>query len=369
MRIAFDHQIFYLQSYGGISRYYTRLAEELFLKGEDVGIFAPLNRNHYIRHCLPSIVHGISLESYPSKAMRLIQLSNRLLAKRAIKSWQPQVVHETYYASSGSAPKNCATVVTVYDMIHELFAEQFPTFDEITAWKRKAIKRANHVICISETTRRDLLNLFDICEEKVSTVHLGFDSFTYEPELINCKIYSDQKPYLLYVGNRTGYKNFSGLLYALASSKNLVTDFNLIAFGGGKFSPQEINLVSTLGFQSGQVRHMEGDDQILGCLYEQAAAFVYPSLYEGFGLPPLEAMAHHCPVISSNTSSMPEVIGDAGEFFDPNSTENIAKAIENVVYSPSRIKDLVKRGHQRLNIFTWGKCAEKTLELYHSLAK
>jgi glycosyltransferase involved in cell wall biosynthesis len=108
---------------------------------------------------------------------------------------------------------------------------------------------------------------------------------------------------------------------------------------------------------------------LLGELYEGAKAFVYPSIYEGFGLPPLEAMAHSCPVISSGTSSMPEIIGTAGVFFDPVNDDEMAGAIERVVYSDSEIARLVGLGHERLNQFSWQRCSQETLSIYNSLQR
>ena len=122
-----------------------------------------------------------------------------------------------------------------------------------------------------------------------------------------------------------------------------------------------------LGFLPDQIIQLSGDDNILAFLYKKAAAFVYPSLYEGFGLPPLEAMANNCPVISSNTSSMPEVIGDAGEYFNPQIVEEIALAIEKVVYSPIRSQELIEKGQKRLTQYSWKDCAEKTLDIYKSI--
>ena len=105
----------------------------------------------------------------------------------------------------------------------------------------------------------------------------------------------------------------------------------------------------------------------MSSLYKDAIAFVYPSLYEGFGIPPLEAMAHQCPVVSSNTSSMPEVIGHAGEYFDPKEPESIKVAIENVVFSQSRIRDLKAKGLERIQVFSWQKCAKETLAIYKDM--
>jgi glycosyltransferase involved in cell wall biosynthesis len=175
------------------------------------------------------------------------------------------------------------------------------------------------------------------------------------------------RPYLLYVGLRGGYKNFEGLLRAVAASPMLRADYDVIAFGGGSFRSSETAMISQLGFGDGRVLQMGGGDSLLGELYAHADAFVYPSAYEGFGFPPLEAMTQGCPVVASNTSSMPEVIGDAGEFFDPGSVEDIRRAIEAVVYSRDRGQELVRLGYARIKMFSWEKCASETMAVYRSL--
>jgi glycosyltransferase involved in cell wall biosynthesis len=366
MRIAFDYQTFCQQSYGGISRYFVRLAEQFITMQQDVGIFAPLHRNHYVKVLPAGVVHGHALSLYPPMSVLVMLALNHVFSNRAIQKWRPQVVHETYYSRWGSAPRSCPTVVTVYDMIHELFRDHFPARDKSTILKRMAIDRADHVICISVCTHRDVVDLFGIREEKLSVVHLGFERFA--SDIMSTKKYlSPTKPYLLYVGSREKYKNFSAFVRAVASSGRLKADFDILAFGSGRFSASEMALLSELGFQPDQARQLGGDDTLLGHLYDHAAAFVYPSLYEGFGMPLLEAMAHQCAVISSNTSSMPEVIGEAGEFFDPKSIDDMALAIERVVYSPSRTQDLIERGRKRLDLFSWERCADRTLDIYRSL--
>lgn len=366
MRIAFDCQIFAAQPYGGISRYFVRLVEQLIAREQDAGVFVPWHINRYLDLLPPDIVRGVRLDRYPPRTARMLMSLDQMLAKRRIQCWKPEIVHETYYSRRSSAPRGCPTVITVYDMIHELFPGYFSPRDKTTVMKRAAVERADHVICISESTRRDLLASFDVPEEKVSVVYLGFERFLGEHQADESDSLS-ARPYLLYVGSRSGYKNFSGFLRAVARSSRLLRDIDVVAFGGGDFREEEVLLMDELGFGTGQVRYAGGDDHVLGKLYDGAAAFIYPSLYEGFGLPPLEAMAHRCPVISSNSSSMPEVIGDAGEFFDPASSDDMAAAIERVVYSPQRIDDLVSRGQARLEMFTWEHCADATMDIYRSL--
>ncbi len=363
MRIAYDHQIFCSQSYGGISRYFVRLAEELAAGRHEVRIFAPLHQNRYARELPPGIVKGYGLPGYPPRSIPLFMPPNRILARSAIARWAPEIVHETYYSPQPSGPGGSATIVTVYDMIHERFRESFPKGDRTSATKRAAIARADHAICISQSTRRDLIELFEVPEEKVSYVHLGFERFPPADSLQSPRL-SRGRPYLLFVGGRFGYKNFALFLRSVAASARLLRDFDVVAFGGGGLSSSHRTLIGELGFRDSQVRQIGGDDSVLGLCYREARAFVYPSLYEGFGLPPLEAMAQDCPVISSNTSSMPEVIGGAGEYFDPSDIGDMRRAIESVVYSDERVMELKALGRERLGHFSWQRCGNETLAIY-----
>jgi glycosyltransferase involved in cell wall biosynthesis len=170
------------------------------------------------------------------------------------------------------------------------------------------------------------------------------------------------------VGNRGIYKNFNLLVTAYASSQKLMRDFDLVAFGGGPFTVEEFSLFDHYKIQLERVHHRGGDDNKLAMQYIGASLFVYPSLYEGFGLPPLEAMRFGCPVASSNTSSMPEVLGDAVEYFDPLNEESIIKSLEAVLYNKQYTDDLIMKGFLKVQEYSWNRCAQVTLEIYHSLA-
>jgi glycosyltransferase involved in cell wall biosynthesis len=175
------------------------------------------------------------------------------------------------------------------------------------------------------------------------------------------------RPYLLYVGVRSGYKNFKLFLKGVSQSSKLLLEFDVISFGGGAFNTAELDYIKSLGFRHDQVGQLSGGDEVLNSLYKGAAAFVYPSLYEGFGLPLLEAMVCMCPIICSNSSSMPEVVGDAAEYFNPMITEDISVAIERVVFSESRSLELVEKGLGRVKKYSWKKCAQETLAVYKNL--
>ncbi|MEL0622534.1 glycosyltransferase family 1 protein [Marinomonas arenicola] len=364
MKIALDHQTFTHQSYGGISRYYSILASELVSSKNDVKIFTGIHRNNYLKYLPDGVVKGIGLEKYPSKTTPFFHALNHIASQYQISKWKPELVHETYFSTPRMIfSSDAARVTTVYDMIHEIFPNQFSLRDRTSKSKRKTLDRVDHIISISESTKHDLINIFGVDESKISVVHLGvsLDGFNSE---INKPSSNNDKPFLLYVGSRFGYKNFDGFLKAVASSARLKSSFDIVAFGGGAFNSEELALIRSLGFSVSQVRQCSGSDEELAGLYGRAAAFVYPSLYEGFGLPPLEAMASGCPVVTSNTSSMPEVVRDAGVYFNPNEIEDMRFAIERVVLSPSVISDLVAAGFENIKSFSWSKCAAETLTVY-----
>jgi len=365
MKIAFDHQAFTYQAYGGISRYFVRLAEGLLEAGEDICILAPIHQNCYLNELPAEYVKGLKLNRFPPKSSRLFSVVNRQVASVLASSYEPEILHETYYAASSLRGIFKARVLTVYDMIHEKFSSEFRSNDPTIRNKRLAVSRADHIICISHSTKKDLCQLFDVPKGKVSVVHLGFEKFNISREDVPSN--KAVRPYLLYVGSRGGYKNFAGMLKAVASHPILRNTFDIVAFGGGRFNPTEMNLIRDLGFRKEDVRQIGGDDRKLGALYSGAAAFVYPSLYEGFGLPPLEAMAHNCPVVTSNTSSMPEVVGPAGEYFDPTDIDAQAEAISSVVFDSSRRDELIFEGQKRLDHFSWSRCASETRDIYRAV--
>lgn len=365
MRIAYDHQAFCRQAYGGVSRYFYHLIRKLSeAKQHQIHIFSPSYVNKYIRTLPPGIVYGKFQERYPLDATPLFRYLNTFTARPQIRRWHPDILHETYFSPIRTGPKNTPSVVTVYDMIHERFPEQFWAWDRTSSNKKRAIDRAGHVICISESTRQDLLEILDVPPEKVTTIHLAYEKYdTASGNEFSPPASAKNRPFILYVGHRNSYKNFNRLLEAVATSPQIFTRFDCVCFGGCKLTDGEWQLIKKLGLED-HIRQLTGSDQLLGQLYNTASAFVCPSLYEGFGLPPLEAMAHGCPVACSNTSSLPEVVGDAGELFDPLDIDSIRQALEKILFSTERREELIRKGYKRLTHFSWQKCAKQTLQIY-----
>ncbi|OBB97246.1 glycosyltransferase family 1 protein [Mycobacterium sp. 852002-30065_SCH5024008] len=367
MKVAFDHAIFSLQRYGGISRYFFELAGRLTAYGvSQVSVVAPLHVNGFLADDSARGFTRGKYVSYPALLAGVVPgavgLADRYAAPLAWRGVHPDIVHETYFAMKPIG-RGRRRVVTVYDMHHELFPKELPAARRWSAAKRAAVDRADHIICISENTRRDLIRLFDIDPGRTSVVHLGY-SMTAEPNVTKAD-FRPGRPSLLYVGNRLGYKNFSTLLQAYSSSP-ILREFELVAFGGHPLLPGEQREIRRLGIGE-RVRFESGSDRELAAWYQAASAFIFPSKYEGFGLPPLEAMSHGCPVVCSNAGSIPEVVGDAGVYFDPDSAEDLRVALERVATGEQLQADLRARGYARIAAFSWDKCAAETAQIYREI--
>jgi glycosyltransferase involved in cell wall biosynthesis len=377
--IVYDYQVFSFQKYGGISRYFYEISSRIAkMSARDVRIIAPLYINEYfgepqqnnklMKGLKINKPEGISPKSTQNSTHRVINprdIINQQISNILISGYNPDIIHETYYTTRHIGTKRHKRVITVYDMVHEKFSSSKDPSGSYANTKAIAIGRADRIICISENTRKDLIEILGVDEAKVSTIYLAYTpNLNIERDIE--QILQLERPYLLYVGERGSYKNFDSLLRVYNNSEKLKQDFQLVCFGGEKFSTEEIKQIQEFQLE-GKVFQMSGSDNMLTQIYRQAAAFIYPSLYEGFGIPPLEAMSCGCPVVCSNTSSIPEIVGDAGEYFDPYDLDSMSHAIEKVVYSEITASNLKRLGYERIKLFSWDLCAEQTNKVYQSL--
>ncbi|MFN2645567.1 MAG: glycosyltransferase family 4 protein [Burkholderiales bacterium] len=365
MHIAFDPQTFSLQDYGGVSRYFVETAVRLArLPATQISIVAGAHFNAYLRTAPRELVVGRAVPVVPSAARRVLVRANQLLARSWLERHRADIVHETYYSAARTAPLGTPSVLTVFDMIHEKFPAYAPRTARIVRLKRAAIGRAAHLICISENTRRDLVELYRLDPARTSVVRLGFSQPVAGEEAL-ARPYAE--PYLLFVGTRGGYKDFDVLLRAYASSPALQRDFLLACFGDAPFSAGELRRFDELRVPRQRLRHAAGGDEVLAAHYRHAALFIYPSRYEGFGMPPLEAMARDCPVVCTNAASLPEVAGEAARLFEPGDADSLRAAVEAVLDSTEEASGLRAKGRARARQFSWEICARQTRAVYERL--
>ena len=367
MKIFFDHKIFSKQCYGGPSRYYVNLVNKLNeLTKVDAKIFAPLHINFFLSSNFPNNI-GISnklpfsktLDQFNSIKKQILKLNN-IFNESHLNKFNPDIVHTTYYDEY--FPKNSDNlVITVFDLIHEIFSEDYGKKSKFLP-KLNILRRAREIICISESTKKDLIKFYNIPDEKISVTYLANSLSMSNKDEYKDNIILDK--YFLYVGGRWKYKNFNQLIYALNYNPKILNDLKLVIFGGGKLNDDEKKLFNKLNINMNRITHINGDENLLKSLYKNAEFFIYTSKYEGFGIPILESFSQDCPVLCSNTSSLPEVAGEAAIYFNPNDYTSISDAIEKITYSNNEKKIFKKKGKERLKFFSWEKCAKETNEVY-----
>lgn len=270
---------------------------------------------------------------------------------------------------------NVPSVVTVYDTVLKLYPETMHWKNSLIqrALLRTSLLRSFRIIAISENTKRDIIKYFGVEQEKIKVIYLGagkeFSPQKNEKDKTILDKYNLSPGYILTVGTLEPRKNLIRLLNAykmLVANEDSMP--NLVMVGGRGWLKEDINkIVDSLGLREKVVFTGYIPDSDLPALYRNAGVFVYPSLYEGFGLPPLEAMACGTPVVASNTSSIPEVVGDAGLLADPYNPAEIARAIAFVLKDNDLSARLERAGLIRSGMFTWDKTAQETIKLYREV--
>jgi glycosyltransferase involved in cell wall biosynthesis len=387
MKILYDYQIFHYQKYGGISRYFSKLLNT-FLQHHMVDIQLLLNwsTNDEIDRLQPilgKVKKNLPISErfllpgsgklqrfyyylFPSRNRELVQQQAVI---QALKNKQTDIFHPTYFEDYYLPyASDVPLVVTVFDMIYELLPEYYPTNrDETIRRKKKSvIMKAKKIIAISESSKNDLCRLYGINREKVVVVPLA-SSITFEQSssLSQTTGWIPEK-YLLYVGTRTGYKNYRLFLSSIVDLFEKYQDLFLVCTGA-PFTKDELSLHSSTGMRNRVLYQEAHSDSTLSALYSNALALVFPSLYEGFGLPILEAMHCGCPVVVSNTSSCPEVAGNAALYVDPRSADSIHSSVSRILESSALRAELREKGREREKIFSWKNTAEQTFEVYKSV--
>lgn len=354
MKLTLDNIIFSLQKMGGISVYWyellKRISQEQDIKTE---IYQFKAKNF---HVMEQKITQLDLSTQTESKLPLTLL--RYLPFR-IKVNHQSLFHSSYYRIA----KGAKNIVTIYDFTYEFY--RIGLAKRIHELQKKyAINHAAGIICISENTKKDLYHFFSDLKTPVKVIYIGkSDSFFVLPESYQ---YSEQSKqlismkFVLFVGARAGYKNFSSLVDALVS----YTDISLVIVGSALSEEESIYLKQRINDRyifAGFV-----DDKQLNELYNLAYCFIYPSEYEGFGIPVCEAMAAGCPVIAMNRSSIPEVSGNAGLLCEDLNEYTLKPHFSALDESLQR-KQIINRGVEQAKKFTWDKCYEQTIDFYKEI--
>lgn len=346
MKIIFDNLAFSLQTAGGVSAVWAGLLDNIpekyiykYLEWNNKNIFnnkLNLNKTKVKKNnsCYPKLERLLNVNEFYKEKF---------------------IFHSSVYRTCTN--KKAINIITVHDFIDKKYNPNY--LKKTLRWflMKKSIKNANAVVCISQNTKQDLLRYIPNLEElKIHVINNGkSDSF----RKINCKKSSEK--YVLFVGKRNRYKNFKILVEALEKNNNL----NLKLVGGGELKDDEIKLLSKISKK--RYLHFEQvSNEELNLLYNQAFCLVYPSIYEGFGIPVIEAQSAGCPIIAANRSSLPEIIGESGILLDDLSSAGVSDAIKLLENNVLRDK-YIRLGFQNAKRFSWQKMAEEYLILYNRL--
>ncbi len=351
MQINYDNIIYSLQKAGGISIYWTELIKRI-VKKDNVSFYESQNSNIFRKEIVivTKEESGINFN-----ILRYLPFIKKLPSK--------SIFHSSYYRVA--LQKDVVNITTVHDFTYEYFRSGLAKY--IHVWQKGfAIKKSDGIICVSENTKKDLIKFYPMIDEsKIKVIYNGVgDEFI---NLENPKEYlTDEferlkdKKYILYIGDRSSYKNFDIAVEVLKK----LNDYSLVVVGGKDFSTTELENMVDIKDRVYHFRGIGGDK--LNTLYNNAFCLLYPSSYEGFGIPISEAMKAGCPVVSTNISSIPEVAGDSGLLVDEIKVDSFKNEIKKLENNEFR-SELINKGLEQSKKFSWDKCFDDTYSFYQEV--
>lgn len=353
MKVLFDHQIFY-QIIGGASKYFAMMIDSLPKGCWETTALLSCNTYvrslHLFRHSFPYVFRG---------QPRVLDFLNKPYTRHVLRRQDYDVFHQTNFGTYCLKDIGTKPMVTTF---HDANFLRYDPHPDLVKRQKASLQRADMIICVSENTRKDMLNYFDVDEKKTRVVYHGIEipdmSLLPERRLVS-------NDYILYVGRRHRYKNFSKFVEAFAIVKSKRHELKLVCTGD-KFTSDENMLMTKLNVID-SVIHFQADETEMKMLYRDAVFFIFPSLYEGFGMPILEAWSCDCPVLLSYASCFPEIASDAGLYFQPSSVEDIVDKMERALDDGELRRNLVERGRERVRLFSWKRCADAHFSIYTSL--
>jgi glycosyltransferase involved in cell wall biosynthesis len=354
----------------GIGTYVRNLVRELAVLDRD---------SQYLLFVRPD--YDGSLDDLPENFRLLTERSAVYSVRELVAmSWslyrlKVDLYHATHYVLPGFVP--CPTVVTIHDIIHLLFPDYLPNrLAHYYAHRmiRRSLVRGNAIIAVSQNTRDDLASYFQLGTKKIHVIYNGVEAAfrrLHSPDDLQAILdpLGLRAPYLLFVGNPKPHKNLDSTVQAYARARELADfDAPLVCVGARAGTDFKLRQrAAQLGIEGDVVVLGHVAQEALPAIYQGASLFLYPTLYEGFGLPVIEAMASGTPVITSNNSALREVAGGYAHLVDPLDIEEIARAIAHCMTDEAHRENLCKLGLRRAETFHWSKTAEQTLALYRQV--
>ena len=361
MKVLFDHLCFW-QKYGGVPRYFIELMKRM--PKDSYLTTVKFSNNEYLAE-LPNIKYHSFLKGiqFIGKA-RLESEIGKIFSIPYLLNGNFNIYHQTHYDPYAFKylSKKIAKVTTIHDMNYYAIPSYFSKNPRLKKQMEESLRHIDKIITISNNSKNDICNYLNIPEDKVTVIYHGVDV-----EKIHNINRNDifNEPYILFVGARNKYKNFDRFIEAFILIKRQYPNLKLYCAGNMPSKSEMLYLVSKKIDKS--IRFISASDTELILLYKHALVFVFPSLYEGFGLPLLEAMASNCPMAISNTSCFPEIALDAASYFCPTDVDSIVNAIMRVLSDDDFRLKIIEKGQSRVKNFSWEKSVEEHIKLYNSL--
>lgn len=370
MKIIFSPDTFNLQKFGGISRYFTDLISMLIINKYNVEIPQLFHRNHFLNNLSKnqskSFGFYINLGNYIIPPVNIINYLYTIYCFEKYKRSDYKIIfHNTYYSNNVPKISNLKNVVTVYDMIHENLGDYYGFKNNLDFINKKklSLELADHIIAISNTTKKEIIRHYNISEDKISVIHLNAS----KNFVGNSSDIKNKKNHILYVGNRAYYKNFILLLECFKKINEFNKDIKLIVYGGEHKSDEEMSFINK-NLLNDYIFFVNGDSSYLNQLYRSSKALVFPSLEEGFGIPILEAISSNCIPICSNINVFKEIGKNKLILFDLKDKSDLIKKILYICDLPEQeYKKQIDISKDLLDEYTLDKMLNKTLDVYRAL--
>lgn len=379
MKVLYDYQAFLLQTHGGVTRCFAEIARHLpsdcsaefaVVESDNVylteyGLAPKVKPLHMSR---ATFLGGVDSKwkEIAFNALNYVpgagtpKTLNRRHAISRLKSGDFDVFHPTFFDNYFVPYLNGRPyVLTIHDMISDVMPKDRNRSDKQIAERNRLVDGAAHIVVVSENTRNDVSRLLGVPDDKMTVVYHGGPDV--DLEVVKQETPLVEGDYLLFVGSRSvSYKNFIPFVEQCAPVLRSHPGLRVMCTGAA-FSPEELALFESLGIRDRMMQRFVSTSELFN-LYHNALGFVFPSAYEGFGLPILEAFACACPVLLSEASCFPEIAADAAVFFKP---EEIGKTVADFVDAPAQVRqEMVERGFRRLKDFSWETAAMKMAEIY-----